>query len=308
MDKFPITRSLPIVSIISNPTCIIQYGDQSILTWNSIGAISCSIDNGIGPVSINGSLEVTPPSRTIYTITATNETGSSTSSTKVIAVLKEYSDYMTIEEPEIYSGIYAPYLPVPTFSILPEFFNILTDLPLSLTITPGISYGNIRYTLTGLDPTNTSPIYTGPLTLTTDDIIEYNGWPTIFIKATNEYSGEIGSIAITYTQKLQSGVVVNPPTAYCVDFIDSTSYYTMSIHNPVIDSGTYYSSIVTPDTYTDSMDSTGIYSIEVLSIIDSGNYYESIITPVVDTYTDDSVGISDPVIDSGNYWKSIIEE
>ncbi len=49
---------------------IIASGDSTSLTWNCPGAQSVSLDNGIGSVSSEGSLEISPTETTIYTVTA----------------------------------------------------------------------------------------------------------------------------------------------------------------------------------------------------------------------------------------------
>jgi hypothetical protein len=47
-------------------------GGTSVLTWNTTGATSVSIDNGVGAVAVDGSQSVTVPSSRTYTLTATN--------------------------------------------------------------------------------------------------------------------------------------------------------------------------------------------------------------------------------------------
>jgi len=314
LDKFPIKMPLPIVTISSNPRTIISYGDSSTLTWSSIDAISCSIDQGIGIVSTSGSLVVTPLVKTVYTITATNDTGASASSAAVIEVLKEYRDDMIALEPEIYSGAYELYLPAPTFSALPEFFFPLESPSQSLTISKLTSYGNIRYTLDGTDPTSTSDIYSGALTLTKLNLIDYENWHSLVVKAVVEYTGIISPITTTSCKELKSGTYTISSTIEAALVVDGTAATVIMI-DPEIASGNYYQSIVIPDVieYSEYMDSTSVHSIEVVGEIDSGNFYESIITPDVDTYSDYMDSTSDSsieivaVIDSGNYWKSIIE-
>ena len=63
----------PLVSIIANPS-IICRGDQSILSWTSSGAVSVHI-LGLGPVSANGKMSVSPFITTAYEIVATNSNG-----------------------------------------------------------------------------------------------------------------------------------------------------------------------------------------------------------------------------------------
>jgi hypothetical protein len=51
---------------------------SSFLRWSVSYATSVSIDNGIGPVDSHGTLLVSPPYTTVYTLTASNEYGSTT--------------------------------------------------------------------------------------------------------------------------------------------------------------------------------------------------------------------------------------
>lgn len=72
----------PMVSISASPTTII-VGSSSTLTWTTTNATSASINNGIGEVSLNGSISVFPNMTTTYTITVRNSSGSAKSSAKV---------------------------------------------------------------------------------------------------------------------------------------------------------------------------------------------------------------------------------
>jgi hypothetical protein len=56
----------------------IHVGESAMLTWSTENADSISIDLGIGAVSANGSLAVSPQETTTYTITATGSQGTST--------------------------------------------------------------------------------------------------------------------------------------------------------------------------------------------------------------------------------------
>jgi len=60
-----------------------MIGESSTLTWNSVNADACEIDQGIGSVSLNGSVSVSPTQTTTYTITATNADGTATASVTV---------------------------------------------------------------------------------------------------------------------------------------------------------------------------------------------------------------------------------
>jgi uncharacterized protein YkwD len=58
------------VRIIADSACDWNPGDPVTLYWSSKGAETCEIDQGIGPVSLNGSMVVTPDEPVTYTITA----------------------------------------------------------------------------------------------------------------------------------------------------------------------------------------------------------------------------------------------
>jgi hypothetical protein len=78
------TRQLPVVnSFDANPPSI-SAGGSSTLTWNSSGAASVSIDQGIGNVALTGTRPVAPSATTTYTLTATNASGSITATCQVI--------------------------------------------------------------------------------------------------------------------------------------------------------------------------------------------------------------------------------
>ncbi len=66
----------------ANPTQIIN-GDSATLTWTTQNATSASLNNGIGSVATSGSRTVSPSSTTTYTLTATNDAGSVTSTASV---------------------------------------------------------------------------------------------------------------------------------------------------------------------------------------------------------------------------------
>jgi chitodextrinase len=70
------------IQIYGNPTVnisadneIVPTGGKTVLRWNSTNATTVSINNGIGSMVINGSVEVSPSAATTYTITATGPCG-----------------------------------------------------------------------------------------------------------------------------------------------------------------------------------------------------------------------------------------
>jgi len=65
----------PTVSFSASPATIAQ-GGSSVLSWSSENAQSTHIDNGVGAVSTDGSISVSPEHTTTYTISVTGSGGS----------------------------------------------------------------------------------------------------------------------------------------------------------------------------------------------------------------------------------------
>ena len=72
----------PEVTYSADPQ-IITTGESSTFTWATAYADSVSIDQGIGSVDLNGSLEVSPTETTTYTLTAVGTGGTTTESVTV---------------------------------------------------------------------------------------------------------------------------------------------------------------------------------------------------------------------------------
>ena len=60
----------PTANISASPTNIL-LGESSTLTWSTSNAHTVTIDQGIGNVDLNGSIDVSPTETTTYTVTAT---------------------------------------------------------------------------------------------------------------------------------------------------------------------------------------------------------------------------------------------
>jgi len=65
----------PVIREFSNNPSTISSGDSSILFWSVTGATSVSIDQGIGRVDFVGIRVISPDISTVYTLSATNSTG-----------------------------------------------------------------------------------------------------------------------------------------------------------------------------------------------------------------------------------------
>ncbi len=87
----PVTSSPPasntltpdIITFEAVPSTI-PAGDTSTLKWKTTGAVSVNINQDIGPVTLNGSMPVTPLATITYTLSATNKYGTSTATAQVI--------------------------------------------------------------------------------------------------------------------------------------------------------------------------------------------------------------------------------
>jgi hypothetical protein len=70
----------PVIGAFSNNPSAINSGGTTTLLWNVTGANMVSIDQGIGLVDVAGTRVVSPATSTVYTISATNATGTVTRS------------------------------------------------------------------------------------------------------------------------------------------------------------------------------------------------------------------------------------
>jgi hypothetical protein len=64
----------PIVTFLANPTHIVA-GSPATLLWSVSNSVRITIDNGVGPVPENGSVNVFPTTTTTYTMTAEGRAG-----------------------------------------------------------------------------------------------------------------------------------------------------------------------------------------------------------------------------------------
>jgi len=80
----PAAGTPPVIIEFSNNPSTINDGGTSTLLWNVTGANSVSIDQGIGQVNVAGTRVVSPTTSTVYTISATNSSGTVTRSAVTI--------------------------------------------------------------------------------------------------------------------------------------------------------------------------------------------------------------------------------
>lgn len=79
------TQTAVINSFSASPPSI-SAGESSTLSWAVTGATTANIDQGIGNVALSGSRAVMPGATTVYTLTATSSTGTSTMATTQVIV------------------------------------------------------------------------------------------------------------------------------------------------------------------------------------------------------------------------------
>jgi hypothetical protein len=80
-------ESKPIIESFTAIPSSINQGETTSLSWKITGADSASINNGIGSVNTSqGSINVSPHTTTIYTLTASNSSGNATASVSVTVV------------------------------------------------------------------------------------------------------------------------------------------------------------------------------------------------------------------------------
>jgi hypothetical protein len=83
-NPIPPVGTPPVIIEFSNNPSTINAGGTSTLLWNVTGANSASIDQGIGQVNVAGTRVVSPTTSTVYTISATNSSGTVTRSAVTI--------------------------------------------------------------------------------------------------------------------------------------------------------------------------------------------------------------------------------
>jgi hypothetical protein len=93
---------------------VISSGQSSTLTWSTTGATSVSISS-LGPQALSGSLVVSPATKTIYTLTASNAEGSATA-TVTVSVQAPTLSITSVLPPLIFSAgvLSVPLPPVPS--------------------------------------------------------------------------------------------------------------------------------------------------------------------------------------------------
>jgi hypothetical protein len=141
----PPTPTPPTASFTANPASI-QTGQTTTLSWSTTNASSITLNNGIGTVALNGSVNVSPTNTTSYTLTATGSGGTVTKTTTVSVALIPPSDTcaVTPSKTSYYSGAFASSWPV-TFTVSSSSctWTISADASWIVVPTPGTFTGSV---------------------------------------------------------------------------------------------------------------------------------------------------------------------
>ncbi|MCP4106600.1 MAG: hypothetical protein GY749_13870 [Desulfobacteraceae bacterium] len=83
-NDYTYNENLPFTTVsITADSSVTDIGGSVTLTWNSSYADSVSVSPGIGDVSLNGSVTVSPTYTTVYTATAEGQYGTASESVTV---------------------------------------------------------------------------------------------------------------------------------------------------------------------------------------------------------------------------------
>ncbi len=74
---------IPVISLFEASPSSIAKGESATLRWNISGALTVRIDPDVGNVALAGNRVVSPTTTTVYTLTATNQSGIMTATTGV---------------------------------------------------------------------------------------------------------------------------------------------------------------------------------------------------------------------------------
>jgi|GEM_PF-1795685 len=122
----------PAADISADPATIPQ-GESTLLSWTVTHADATHIDNGIGVVSVEGSVLVSPQHTTTYTITATGSGGSGNARVTVM-VTGDPGPQPEGSFGEQYEGLTPPDATVAEYD--PKRFSVITGLVVSMDDSP----------------------------------------------------------------------------------------------------------------------------------------------------------------------------
>lgn len=252
---------LPIIVSFEASPISINVDGYSTLQWNVIGATSLSINENIVPVNqlTIGTEDVAPMVTTIYTLTATNSTGSISKSVTITVASagSPVVNSFSFNPANIGSGgsstLSWSTSNAASVTIKQGLGNVATSG--SLKVTPNVT---TTYTLTA---TNTSGSIIIPVTITVDDNVQFYALPSTIIA---------GQEAILNWNVLgASSVIIDPdigqvtPTDSLGVYPDATTTYTLTADSIVLSTTVTVNSASAPviDEFTASAVSEGTVTL-----------------------------------------------
>lgn len=255
----------PISGSITRSPSIIYAGDSSTLTWASNNSTSRSIDQGIGAVSANGSMSVSPSVTTTYTLTLNGsfETSIIRSATVTVTALPPPTSVSATGRCGSIALAWAAAGPYTSFNILrgtsPGSETLLaTTSGLTYTDTPPSTWTNYYYVIQAVNGTATSlssaevsaqstatPV-TAPTGLTAigkTPVITISGTAVAHTTSYNLYRGNVTGHTTLYKTGLDSPSYID----YLTDLSPTNWVYRMSSVNTCGESALSSEVIVIPE-------------------------------------------------------------
>ncbi len=235
-DSVTITVSpLPTVNISASPT-LLDVGQASTLSWTSTNAASAAVDQGIGPVAINGSMSVAPLVTTTYTITATGSGGTAQDNVTV-AVNQAPAVNLSAAPTAINPGGSATLSWTSTNATSASIDQTIGTVSVngSSTVTPTVT---TTYTITVSGPGGTA---TGSVTISVSDL------PSVSISVTPNPIDLSESTVLTWSSsnatsvRIDQGIGPVATSGFLTVYPTSTRTYTITAEGP---GGTVSSSVV----------------------------------------------------------------
>jgi hypothetical protein len=197
--------------VIPGPTCAISASPVTIsspgnatITWSSTNAATANLE-GIGPVSINGSQNVSPITNTSYVLTVTNSSGTTASCNTTVSVTVSSVNRDTT---------------APSVTLVPPASNSTSGTSTTLTAiaSDNVAVANVQFKL---DNTNIGlPILSSPYTTTLNTAALSNGMHTIYAVA-EDTSGNYATSSINITVSNSAPVSATCPQSTA--FLSRTS-------------------------------------------------------------------------------------
>lgn len=98
------TYAAPVINSFTSNLSTVEAGQTATLTWTTSNSSSVTISPGIGTVATSGSTTVTPAATTIYTLTASGNTGSPVTSSATVTVNPRIAPTISLDRTNIQSG------------------------------------------------------------------------------------------------------------------------------------------------------------------------------------------------------------